>query len=151
MNYALTFSAEKISFRWKLNTFRTKVLKIRSFLVSLKPNSRSCALKSKYDSIDVTPNRNSFSAKFAISMPDNLKWRGETCQNRKHGKKSVKVCVSLFVRMTPRKFTHSLMIPPDGIESSENFAMELLSISDGITEPSVKGAKPCRNLNPPRS
>jgi hypothetical protein len=38
------------------------------------------------------------------------------------------------------------MMPPDGIESSENFAMELLSISAGITEPSVKGAKPGRNL-----
>lgn len=56
--------------------------------------------------------------------------------------------VSLFARMSHGKFTHSLMIPPDGIESSENFAIEFLSISDGITEPSVNGAKPCRNLNP---
>lgn len=55
---------------------------MRSRRVSLKPNSKSCALKSRYDSIDVTPKRSSRVGKSANSIPAGLQWRYEIKMNK---------------------------------------------------------------------
>lgn len=127
----LTFKAEKISFKWKWYAFLTYVRNIRSLRVSLKPNSKSCALKSRYDSMDVTAKSSGRVGKSANSMPAGLQ-----------------IIINsniIFSELIQKKFAKSsypAMAAPIGIVSG---VMDKLS-GLAITVPSTNGANPGRNL-----